>query len=57
MKKEYMSPQAIVVKIQTQKMIAQSANGVTIMSGDADNSDALGRGGNSLWDDDEDEDY
>jgi len=57
MKKEYMSPQAIVVKIHTQKMIAQSANGVTIMSGNADDSDALGRGGNSLWDDEEDEDY
>ena len=57
MKKEYMSPQTIVVKIHTQKMIAQSANGVTIMSSYADDSDALGRGGSSLWDDDEDEDY
>ena len=58
MKKEYMSPQAIVVKIHTQKMIAQSANGASIMSGSASTeNDVLGRGGSSLWDDEEDEDY
>lgn len=55
MKKEYMSPQAIVEIMQPEEMIAQSPNVVDVIEGtDASGEfETLGRGGSSLWDDDD----
>jgi len=55
MKKEYMSPQAIVEIMQPEEMIAQSPNVVNVIEGtDASGEfETLGRDAASLWNDDD----
>ena len=55
MKKEYMSPQAIVEIMQPEEMIAQSPNVVDVIEGTDANGEfeTLGRDAASLWNDDD----
>ena len=54
MKKEYMSPQAIVEIMQPEEMIAQSPNVVDVKDTDASGEfETLGRDAASLWNDDD----
>ena len=57
MKKIYNAPSTIVVKIELQRMIAESPASVTLSkdAGEVTSSDGIGsRQGNSLWDDEDD---
>ncbi len=54
MKKTYIAPGMVIVKVQTAGMLAQSfeLNNTTV-----EGNKALSRSGDSLWDDDDEEDY
>ena len=55
MKKTYMIPATIVMKVETTQMIATSVDGFngSLGSTGSDGSNALGRRGGNVWDDDE----
>lgn len=59
MKKTYISPEILLCNVELrQSMLADSAKGTSVFDNDADPGlETLSRRSNSIWDDDDEEDF